>query len=42
MAASIPPSLKAADISRFALRASQLETVKPIIAYYCISSTRLY
>jgi hypothetical protein len=38
MAASIPPSLKAADISRFAQRAAQLEIVKPIIAYYCTSS----
>jgi vacuolar protein sorting-associated protein VTA1 len=38
MAASIPPSLKAADITRFAQRAAQLETAKPVIAYYCISS----
>jgi vacuolar protein sorting-associated protein VTA1 len=42
MAASIPPSLKAADLSRFAQRASQLETAKPIIAYYCASSILLY
>ncbi|OCL09624.1 DUF605-domain-containing protein [Glonium stellatum] len=35
MAANIPAKLKAADISRFALRASQLEKVKPVVAYWC-------
>ncbi|KAJ9615485.1 hypothetical protein H2200_001560 [Cladophialophora chaetospira] len=35
MAAQIPAALKAADISRFAHRASQLEKAKPIIAYWC-------
>jgi vacuolar protein sorting-associated protein VTA1 len=35
MAAHIPDKLKAADLTRFILRASQLETVKPVIAYWC-------
>lgn len=35
MAANIPAKLKTADISRFALRASQLEKVKPVMAYWC-------
>ncbi|KKY24999.1 hypothetical protein UCRPC4_g02170 [Phaeomoniella chlamydospora] len=35
MAAPIPAALKSADISRFALRAAQLEKVKPIISYWC-------
>ncbi|RMZ78097.1 hypothetical protein DV737_g4022, partial [Chaetothyriales sp. CBS 132003] len=35
MAASFPPGLKSADISRFALRAGQLEKAKPIAAYWC-------
>jgi hypothetical protein len=35
MAAHIPEKLKAADLTRFVLRASQLETVKPVIAYWC-------
>lgn len=35
MAAQIPASLKEADIARFALRATQLEAAKPVIAYWC-------
>ncbi|KAI9828640.1 MAG: hypothetical protein M1832_001743 [Thelocarpon impressellum] len=35
MAANIPAGLKAADISRFAIRAAQVEKVKPVIAYWC-------
>lgn len=35
MAAPIPASLKTADVSRFALRATQLEKAKPVVAYYC-------
>ncbi|KAJ6037352.1 Vacuolar protein sorting-associate Vta1 N-terminal [Penicillium herquei] len=33
--ASIPASLRSADIGRFALRAAQIEKVKPVIAYWC-------
>ncbi|KAK7540786.1 Vta1 like-domain-containing protein [Phyllosticta citribraziliensis] len=35
MPPQIPAGLKPADISRFALRASQLEKIKPVIAYWC-------
>ncbi|EXJ56716.1 hypothetical protein A1O7_07060 [Cladophialophora yegresii CBS 114405] len=35
MAAQVPAALKAADITRFAHRAVQLEKAKPIIAYWC-------
>lgn len=35
MAAPLPAALKAADINRFALRATQLEQAKPIVAYWC-------
>ncbi|KAH7412524.1 Vta1 like-domain-containing protein [Cadophora sp. MPI-SDFR-AT-0126] len=35
MAVHIPAKLKAADLSRFIIRASQLETAKPVIAYWC-------
>ena len=42
MAAIIPSSLKAADISRFAHRAAQLESAKPIIAYYCTAVVPRY
>lgn len=35
MASSIPASLKAADIGRFAVRAAQLEKAKPVVAYWC-------
>ncbi|KAI9777026.1 MAG: hypothetical protein M1816_004978 [Peltula sp. TS41687] len=34
MTIQIPPNLKSADISRFALRAAQVEKAKPIIAYW--------
>ncbi|KAK1145937.1 hypothetical protein N8T08_003884 [Aspergillus melleus] len=32
---NIPAGLKSADIGRFAVRAAQLERVKPVIAYWC-------
>ncbi|PLB45119.1 DUF605-domain-containing protein [Aspergillus steynii IBT 23096] len=35
MASNIPAGLKSADIGRFAVRAAQLERVKPVIAYWC-------
>ena len=35
MAATIPPALKTADITRFAQRAGQLEKAKPVVAYWC-------
>ncbi|KAH0539116.1 hypothetical protein FGG08_004354 [Glutinoglossum americanum] len=35
MATNIPPKLKSADISRFAMRAAQVEKAKPVIAYWC-------
>ncbi|KKK13527.1 hypothetical protein AOCH_005230 [Aspergillus ochraceoroseus] len=35
MASNIPAGLKPADIGRFALRAAQLESAKPIISYWC-------
>ncbi|KAF2141913.1 uncharacterized protein K452DRAFT_228315 [Aplosporella prunicola CBS 121167] len=35
MASKIPPGLRPADISRFAVRAAQLEKVKPVISYWC-------
>ncbi|KAF7588624.1 hypothetical protein BBP40_005435 [Aspergillus hancockii] len=35
MASRIPAALKAADIGRFAIRAAQLERVKPVVAYWC-------
>ncbi|CCU75329.1 hypothetical protein BGHDH14_bgh00709 [Blumeria hordei DH14] len=35
MSTPIPASLKAADLTRFISRAAQLETVRPIIAYWC-------
>lgn len=35
MAANIPAKLKAADLTRFIVRAHQLEAVKPVIAYWC-------
>jgi hypothetical protein len=40
MADEIPQGLKQADINLFktATRASQLATVKPIVAYWCMSS----
>ncbi|RMZ87619.1 hypothetical protein DV736_g5154, partial [Chaetothyriales sp. CBS 134916] len=35
MATSVPAGLKTADISRFAIRAGQLEKAKPIASYWC-------
>ncbi|KAJ5278613.1 Vacuolar protein sorting-associate Vta1 N-terminal [Penicillium angulare] len=35
MASSIPASLRSADIGRFALRATQVEKAKPVVAYWC-------
>ena len=35
MATNIPAELKAADLTRFIVRAAQLESVKPVIAYWC-------
>ncbi|KAE8321269.1 Vta1 like-domain-containing protein [Aspergillus sergii] len=35
MATNIPAALKSADIGRFAVRAAQLERVKPVVAYWC-------
>lgn len=41
MADEIPQALKQADINLYktATRAAQLSTVKPIVAYWCMSST---
>lgn len=41
MADEIPQALKQADINLYktATRAAQLSTVKPIVAYWCTSST---
>ncbi|KAH8700626.1 Vta1 like-domain-containing protein [Talaromyces proteolyticus] len=33
--ATIPDSLKAADVARFVSRAAQIERAKPVIAYWC-------
>ncbi|GIJ84555.1 hypothetical protein Asppvi_003402 [Aspergillus pseudoviridinutans] len=35
MTSNIPASLKSADIGRFAVRAAQIERVKPVVAYWC-------
>lgn len=35
MATNIPANLKAADLTRFIVRAAQLETAKPVVAYWC-------
>ncbi|TVY33719.1 Vacuolar protein sorting-associated protein [Lachnellula subtilissima] len=35
MAVHVPAKLKAADLTRFIVRASQLESAKPVIAYWC-------
>jgi len=42
MAAAIPPSLKAADIARFAQRAGQVEKAKPVVAYWCKKVTEIW
>ena len=36
MAATVPNSLKSADITRFASRAAQVEKAKPAVAYWCM------
>ena len=35
MATVVPNSLKSADITRFAIRAAQVEKAKPAVAYWC-------
>ncbi|MCJ1479058.1 hypothetical protein MMC13_007742 [Lambiella insularis] len=35
MASTIPTALKSADITRFAIRAAQVEKAKPVIGYWC-------
>ncbi|MCJ1482740.1 hypothetical protein MMC06_002906 [Schaereria dolodes] len=35
MASNIPTTLKSADITRFAIRAAQVERAKPVVAYWC-------
>ncbi|KAF7503407.1 hypothetical protein GJ744_003890 [Endocarpon pusillum] len=35
MSPQIPAAVRSADLARFAIRASQLEKVKPLISYYC-------
>ncbi|KAJ5688621.1 hypothetical protein N7462_003013 [Penicillium macrosclerotiorum] len=35
MANTIPAELRSADIGRFAIRAAQIEKVKPVVAYWC-------
>ncbi|KAJ5654654.1 hypothetical protein N7490_001657 [Penicillium lividum] len=35
MASNIPAGVRSTDIGRFALRAAQIEKVKPVIAYWC-------
>ena len=40
MTSQIPQGLKAADITRFAQRAVQLEKFKPVISYWCKLSRR--
>ncbi|CAG8060494.1 unnamed protein product [Penicillium olsonii] len=35
MASTIPAGLRSADIGRFAIRAAQVETAKPVVAYWC-------
>ncbi|KAI2604179.1 DUF605-domain-containing protein [Hypoxylon fragiforme] len=35
MASNIPPKIKQAGITPFIIRANQLETAKPVIAYWC-------
>jgi vacuolar protein sorting-associated protein VTA1 len=35
MASSIPAGLRSADIGRFAVRAAQIQSAKPVVAYWC-------
>ena len=37
MANTIPEGLRSADIGHFAIRAAQIEKVKPVVAYWCES-----
>lgn len=37
MASSVPAVLRSADIGRFAIRAAQVESAKPVVAYWCES-----
>lgn len=39
MATPLPEPFKTADISRYALRAAQLEKHKPVISYWCMRSS---
>jgi vacuolar protein sorting-associated protein VTA1 len=44
MASQLPAALKATELPRFALRAAQLEKVKPVVAYWslcCVNHTIL-
>lgn len=36
MATNVPAPLKTADVSRFVIRAAQVEKVKPAAAYWCM------
>ena len=38
MNSKFPTKLRSADISRFAVRATQLEKAKPVITYWCTHS----
>lgn len=40
MAVEIPPAIKQAGITPFVVRANQLQTPKPVIAYWCMSPRR--
>ena len=35
MATNVPAKVKTPELSRFIVRAAQLETAKPVIAYWC-------
>lgn len=39
MAANIPAKVKQADLTKFIVRAAQLELAKPVVAYWCRYST---
>jgi vacuolar protein sorting-associated protein VTA1 len=39
MADTIPPKLKSLQLAPFAKRAAQLDKFKPIVTYWCESST---
>ncbi len=42
MATDVPAKLKTADLTRFIVRALQLEIAKPVIAYWCKSSLLIF